>query len=157
MIWVVSIEWNIAPSEATGDPGVVGVFLEEGQAIAAQAGEQSKWHDNGRNVHGYLGPDGVPTFEEEDWEIDIHVTPFDLTFPAPAMWESFADSKTNEQRRELSDKYGDLSVTLARLAAYFNTRYLGGSHARAVKHQNHAAKELRRVFGFTYPSNDIQF
>jgi len=52
-VWVVSLEWNQAPSDVTGDTGIVGVYATEAAADAARRAEQERLHAADEQVYGY--------------------------------------------------------------------------------------------------------
>lgn len=52
-VWVVMVEWNIAPSEVTGDPGLVGVYSTAAKAEAAAQAERVDYNEQGQTVHNF--------------------------------------------------------------------------------------------------------
>lgn len=53
-VWIVSLEYNDrAPSEVTGETGILGVFVNEADARALQAAEQAELHEDYQIVYQY--------------------------------------------------------------------------------------------------------
>lgn len=52
-VWIVSTEWNIAPSEVTGETGIIGVFATERAAQLAGAKERAEYDAGGQTVYNY--------------------------------------------------------------------------------------------------------
>lgn len=50
-VWVVVLEWNQPPAEATGDPGLVGVYHSKESADRAADAERKRFDAQGQFVY----------------------------------------------------------------------------------------------------------
>lgn len=70
-VYVVSLEWDRAPSEFVGHAPVEGVFASEQAAQAQQATVRAELEALGYAVYD-------PEDDADDWQVDVHVTPHEV-------------------------------------------------------------------------------
>lgn len=81
-VWVVSLEWNRAPSEVTGDTGIVGVYATEAAARFAQEATRCEFDNDGQCVYQYTMREGryCSSCGEKPEHSDLGCTHADPTF-----------------------------------------------------------------------------
>ena len=76
---------------------------------------------------------------------------------APVDWELYFEHSPLPDIKEVAQALERISERAARLAAYLNERAYDGNHHQAVRAQNSMGTKVRRVLGFTYPKQDLNF
>lgn len=74
-----------------------------------------------------------------------------------AEWDHWLAKLPANRRTAIEDAAVALAVRCGRLAAYTAARGAREIHEKAVVRQNKVAAALRKLFGFSYPVNDITF
>lgn len=76
---------------------------------------------------------------------------------APVEWEEKLNAMTPAEREKLTRDAAELATWFARVSAYA-AQFDAFSHTNAVKHQNKAARTVRKALGYSYPASaDIHF